>query len=350
MRIVVYSSLGAANRSISWVIRNYIQSLEEGQELLCRMTPEVQNLEGFFEFRIDDNLLNPDYQDLTILVHDYTYIERSLQYRLRYSIYNRRYRYKENHALNPKPPDLQVIVHDILPVDHSEFLSFDDLNEIDERIMSETLQFSKSMLCLKESITEAMKTHHAINAYTGPDKVTYQEDPNLKDVNHLAETIRQVCNLNIGDLPSDRDLSKDQVVEIVELVERELLSRPSVIIKPGDPRAIRVKDENQLIEELEKIGFAVLKEYAQIGASLEEAIMKSLFMWDGWLNIDKVCRKKDIHGIEPQNRMQVHNLLVNKSNSNPWIRKGFTSARFFRQDQKDLKDYSWIPLDSPYLQ
>jgi hypothetical protein len=31
---------------------------------------------------------------------------------------------------------------------------------------------------------------------------------------------------------------------------------------------------------------------------------------------------------------------VNQSNSNPWIRKGFTSARYFRQtpDQKKSKD------------
>ncbi len=82
----------------------------------------------------------------------------------------------------------------------------------------------------------------------------------------------------------------------------------------------------------------VLKKYAEIGTTFEEAIMKSLFMSDGCLNIDKVCRLKDIHDIEPQGRMQVHNLLVNKSNSNPWIRKGFTSG-FFRQDQKNLKDY-----------
>ena len=71
-------------------------------------------------------------------------------------------------------------------------------------------------------------------------------------------------------------------------------------------------------------------------------------MWDGCLNIDKVCRLKDIHGIEPQDRMQVHSWLVNKSNSNPWIRRGFTAARYFRQNQKKLSGYNWIPRDSPY--
>jgi len=96
-----------------------------------------------------------------------------------------------------------------------------------------------------------------------------------------------------------------------------------------------------------------VQKYPQIGTTLEEGIMKSLFMWDGCLNIDKVCRSKDIYGNEPQDRTQIlHNWLVNKSNSNRWIRKGFTSARYFRQtpDQKNLKDYSWIPLESPYWQ
>ncbi len=51
----------------------------------------------------------------------------------------------------------------------------------------------------------------------------YPEDPSLKDVNHLAETIRNVCNLNIGDPPSDQGLSKEHVVEVDELVEKELL-------------------------------------------------------------------------------------------------------------------------------
>ena len=55
-----------------------------------------------------------------------------------------------------------------------------------------------------------------------------REDPNLNDVNHFAETIRNVCNQNVDDLTSDQVLSKKQVVEIVELVEKELLSHPAV--------------------------------------------------------------------------------------------------------------------------
>jgi hypothetical protein len=120
----------------------------------------------------------------------------------------------------------------------------------------------------------------------------------------------------------------------------------------SDPLAIRVKDENQLIEELDKLAKEVLNKYPQIGTTVEEAIMKSLFMWHGCLNIDKECRLKDVHGGEPKDRMQVHNWLVNQSNSNPWIRKGFISARYFRQmpDEKKSKDYSWIPSESPYWQ
>lgn len=135
---------------------------------------------------------------------------------------------------------------------------------------------------------------------------------------------------------SDQGLSKEQVVEDVELVEKVLPSHPSVRpverdILISDPVAIRVKDENQLIEALDKLAKGVLNKYPQIGTTIEEAIMKSLFVWHCCLKIDKECRLKDVHGGEPKNRMQVHNWLVNQLNSNPWIRKGFTSACRFRQ-------------------
>lgn len=198
-----------------------------------------------------------------------------------------------------------------------------------------------------------MKNLPTIYSYTGSDGAEHLEDPNLKDVNHLAETIQKVCNLNVGTLSSGQGLSNEQVIEVVELVEKELLRQPAV--KPvkrdimiSDPLAIRAKDEIQLIEELEKIAKEVLKKYPQIGITIEEAIMKSLFMWHGCLNIDKECRLKDAHGIEPPNRMQVHYWLVNQSNSNPWIRKGFTSAKSFRPEQGMDKTYDWIPKDSPY--
>jgi hypothetical protein len=152
---------------------------------------------------------------------------------------------------------------------------------------------------------------------------------------------------------SDQSVSREQVVDIIELVEKELLSQPAV--KPilrdpliSDPHAIRVKDDGQLIQELDILGKEVLQKYPQIGSTIEEAIMKSLFMWHGCLNINKECRLKDVHGVESQNRMQVHDWLVSQSNSNPWIRKGLTSAKYFRPHQKNSKDYSWIPPDSLY--
>ena len=192
-----------------------------------------------------------------------------------------------------------------------------------------------------------------IYTYTGPDGAEHPEDPNLKDINHLAETIRKICNLNVSELAPDQDLSKDEVVEVVETVEKELFSHAAVKrvyrdILILDPLAIRVKDENQLVEEIQEIGNEVLKKYPQIGNTIEEAIVKSLFMWHGCLNIDKECRLIDVHGIHPANRMGVHDWLVEQSNSNPWIRKGFTSAKSFRPEQRIAKQYDWIPANSLY--
>jgi len=85
-----------------------------------------------------------------------------------------------------------------------------------------------------------MKTLPAIYPCTGSDGAEHPEDPNLKDVNHLAETIRKVCNLNVGDLPSDQGLSKEQVVEVVELVEKELLRHP--VVRPIK-RDIMISDQ-----------------------------------------------------------------------------------------------------------
>jgi hypothetical protein len=84
------------------------------------------------------------------------------------------------------------------------------------------------MSCLVESIAEAMKNLPILSTYTDADGMNYREDSNLKDVCHLAETIRRVCNLTIDDLSSIQSLSKQQVIEIVELVEHELLSQPSI--------------------------------------------------------------------------------------------------------------------------
>ncbi|MGC2426499.1 MAG: hypothetical protein WA421_05655, partial [Nitrososphaeraceae archaeon] len=167
------------------------------------------------------------------------------------------------------------------------------------------------MPCLKEAIVEAMKSLPNIYMYTGPDGAEHSEDSNLKDIQHLAETIQKVCNLNINSNNAQQDLSKQQVVEIVEIVEKELLGHPAVkpVLRDAiitDPYEIRLKDENQLFEELNKAAQEVLKKYPHIGTSIEEVIMKSLFMWHGCLNIDKECRLKDVHGIEPEDRLAAH--------------------------------------------
>jgi hypothetical protein len=52
----------------------------------------------------------------------------------------------------------------------------------------------------------------------------------------------------------------------------------------------------------------VLKKYPHIGTSIE-VIMKSIFMWHGCLIIDKQCTLKDVHGLEPQNKLAVHDLV-----------------------------------------
>jgi hypothetical protein len=117
---------------------------------------------------------------------------------------------------------------------------------------------------LKESVSQAMNKLPGIYMYTGADGAEYSDDSNLKDIYHLADTIRYVCKLNVGDVTSDQSLSKEQVVEIVELVEKEILSHPAV--RPtlrdlliSDPHAIRVKDDNQLIQELDKLGKEVVQ-------------------------------------------------------------------------------------------
>jgi hypothetical protein len=80
-----------------------------------------------------------------------------------------------------------------------------------------------------------------------------------------------------------------------------------------------------------------LKKYPQLGIA-DEAIMKSLFMWMGVLDIAKETRVTDTHNIEPQNRLINHNSLASQSNTNPWIRKGSTSARYLRSHQSKVNN------------
>jgi hypothetical protein len=129
---------------------------------------------------------------------------------------------------------------------------------------------------IKQSISQTMDNLPAIFMYTGSDGAEYSEDPNLKDICHLAETIRDVCKLNFGDAASDQSVSREQVVDIIELVEKELLSQPAV--KPilrdpliSDPHAIRVKDDGHLIQEIDILGKEVLQKYPQIGSTIDSA-------------------------------------------------------------------------------
>jgi hypothetical protein len=63
--------------------------------------------------------------------------------------------------------------------------------------------YKSNMSKLKQCISQAMDNLPAIFMYTGSDGAEYSEDPNLKDIYHFAETIRNVCKLNIGYAASD---------------------------------------------------------------------------------------------------------------------------------------------------
>ena len=170
-------------------------------------------------------------------------------------------------------------------------------------------------------------------------------DPNLIDIKHIAQTIKEFFNLQFN----NEYISKNKVVEIVEIVEEKLL-RPAAInpvyrdniIK--EKEAIRVKSEEQILDEFKAIVNEISKMQLDFG-SYEEIITRSLFFWYGCLTMDKICRKFDVNEIPTHYtlRIQTHDSL--KSCRNPWIYKGFVSARKFRRtpDQFKIKDNSWIP-------
>jgi len=163
------------------------------------------------------------------------------------------------------------------------------------------------------------------------------KDYNIADIFDLASTVQSVCSLVFGE--SSNNFSKEDVRRIlVELIEREL--HPST-----DP--IRSRSSVQLTEDLGRIGVKVLEVHPEFG-SIEEAIMKSLFIWVGCLQIDRACRKEDALG-KPFDRsysLTIQQELVSLSNTNPWIKLGFSSAKYFRQHDNQNKFYNWIPKDS----
>ena len=191
------------------------------------------------------------------------------------------------------------------------------------------------------TIEEALKL--ALNSLP---KLNMDADPNLIDIFCIAQTLKVFFNLQFN----NKYLSKDKIVEIVEIVEEKLLRPVAInpvyndnIIKEG----IRFKSEEQILNEFKAIVNEISKRKLDFG-SFEEIITRSLFFWFGCLNMDKTCRKININNIQPKNRLEIHDYL--KNNPNPWIYNGFVSANKFRKsaDQTKLKDYLWIPKDSPY--
>jgi hypothetical protein len=186
------------------------------------------------------------------------------------------------------------------------------------------------MSCIEDAVRETSKNWQPIEK---------AGDYNLVDIFDLAGTLQIICDLVLGE-PNDNLLKEEIVQTLVELVEREL--HPNT-----DP--IRSRNGLQLIEELKRVGTRVLEIHSDFG-SPEEAIMKSLFIWVGCLQIDKSCRREDASGkpFDLQYSLSIHEELVILSRTNPWIKLGFISAKYFRQYKKQKKYYCWIPKDSPY--
>jgi hypothetical protein len=106
-------------------------------------------------------------------------------------------------------------------------------------------------------------------------------------------------------------------------------------------QTIRCRTTAQLTNDLTKVGQQVLTLYPEFG-SMEKAIMKSLYIWVG--------QKFDVDN-KPFDRtrsLAFHYNLVDRANENPWIKLGFSSGKYFRQYEKDKKNYDWIQEDSHY--
>ena len=191
------------------------------------------------------------------------------------------------------------------------------------------------------TIEEALKL-----ALKSLPKLNMDVDTNLIDILCIAQTLKDLFNLQFN----NEYLSKDKIVEIVEIVEEKLLRPVAINLVYHDniiKDAIRFKSEEQILDEFNAIVNEISKREIDFGSS-EEIITRSLFFWFGCVNMDKTCRIMDINKIQPKNRLEIHNYL--KYNSNPWIYNGFVSASKFRRspEQIKLKDFSWIPKDSSY--
>jgi hypothetical protein len=186
------------------------------------------------------------------------------------------------------------------------------------------------------SISDAIRTASQSWPYY-PPVVMKERDTNTVDLFHIAETIRKICHLELGN-PS---LSTDKVLQIVALINTEVIGQC--------PLGIRNTDANLLTNILNKAGAKALEFHPEFG-SIEKAIMKSLFLWFGCIQIDKSCRRADAYS-KPFNKdhsMGIHAELVEISKQNPWVKTGVISAKSFETTQQVNKTYDWIPADSPY--
>jgi hypothetical protein len=73
------------------------------------------------------------------------------------------------------------------------------------------------MSCLRESITKAQVNLPQIYRYSGPDGQQYDEDSNLKDIFHIADSIRVTCVLYL-ETPYMKASLAAEIVEIVECI------------------------------------------------------------------------------------------------------------------------------------
>ena len=168
-------------------------------------------------------------------------------------------------------------------------------------------------------------------------------DPNTSyDIIDLANNIKEICNINLFDV----FINKNQIVEIVELIEKEFIHK-------SPHSSIRLLNANDLLYFLNKLYYIVREKLEQWNLKFEtkeELLVKILYLWHGCINIDKVCRRKDATGMEikDEHRLLVHTWLLEQGYTNIWIRKGFSAAEVFRQYQKNDKYNDWISKDSPY--
>lgn len=189
---------------------------------------------------------------------------------------------------------------------------------------------------IKEAVAKATSTWPQI-----PSKEPV--DPNPTDILYLAENIQSVSNLAGALNLRDSALSKEQVASIVELVEKLVLAQ--------SPNIVRYRSAEQLTNELNRIGTEALRSNPELG-SVEEAIAKSLFLWFGCIMMAKVCRDVDSLGnkIPLEHRYTVHSMLVKLSETNVWIKAGFTSTKAFLKRRDQIPIDEWIPASSPYFE